>query len=568
VIRWTIKNKLLLGFAVIAAMMTGGTVFEHWMRYRAQAMDEVSFRNAETLKYLEHLSSYVRGVTAMQRAYLVSGDSTAMASLPAMRADANKVIEQVKTNIAGDAEILPLMARWQELLVERRIYTNRLMAARRDEGYDAAKAIFDTGEDDRLYSDMQVAIDGIDAVVIARSNAQKAANDRLLQQIAWVEVLSLVMAMCFLSAVAFTLIRSVSRNVRISIDLVEAMAGKNLAGEDAQPVSNDELAAVIRSINHMKHANAEAFAQIADSSAKVASATSQIESTTRNISRTTHAEQGNVQQFAAAVAEMNSAVQNVAEHAEHASTAANDAVSTAASGQEVVRQTQQAMNRISDTVKTASSNIATLGSETQSIGEVVKIIQGIAGQTNLLALNAAIEAARAGEQGKGFAVVAQEVRQLAERTDKFTQEIAAKVESVQQGANRAVQSMREGDAVVSEGVSQFNHVSASLDAITQRVQAAQQGIAMIATATVQQSAATAEITENIHTISSELGKTSEQIDQTAQSCTELAKLASVLQGVVSGFKLPAQNRAHAGGKVISIKRLTSDSLSAGGRVLR
>jgi methyl-accepting chemotaxis protein len=264
-----------------------------------------------------------------------------------------------------------------------------------------------------------------------------------------------------------------------------------------------------------------------------------------------------VEQFASTVAEMNSSVRNVAEHAEQAAASANEAVSTAASGREVVRQTQQAMNRISNAVETASKNIVTLGTETQSIGEVVRIIQGIAGQTNLLALNAAIEAARAGEQGKGFAVVAQEVRQLSERTAKFTQEIAAKIESVQLGADRAVQSMRDGVAVVGEGVSQFNQVSESLDAITQRIQAAQQGIAMIATATTQQSAATAEMTENIHAISSEVGNTSAQIDQAAQSCTELAKLASLLQEVVNGFKLPDRRGAIVRGRVIPIRRLAS-----------
>jgi methyl-accepting chemotaxis protein len=99
---------------------------------------------------------------------------------------------------------------------------------------------------------------------------------------------------------------------------------------------------------------------------------------------------------------MTATVKEVAGHADRASVEANEAVTSAAQGQKAVRETHEAMNRIHHSVATASANIARLGEETHGIGEVVQIIQEIAGQTNLLALNAAIEAAGAGEQGKGL----------------------------------------------------------------------------------------------------------------------------------------------------------------------
>jgi methyl-accepting chemotaxis protein len=339
---------------------------------------------------------------------------------------------------------------------------------------------------------------------------------------------------------------------QVSVEMLGAMARKDLSGADGKSATNDELAVAIKAINSMKASMGEALREVAGLSAQVSAAGAEIESSAKQMADTTSKEQTNVEHFASSLAEMNAAVKEVAENAEHASHAANEAVSSATAGREVVRHTREAMNRISDSVKMASQDISTLGEITESIGAVVGIIQDIAGQTNLLALNAAIEAARAGEQGKGFAVVAQEVRVLAERTAKSTKEIVDKIESVQAGAGRAIQSMRDGETVVGEGMTQFNQVSAALEEIMNRIEAAQQGISMIASAASEQSAATAGLTENIHQISSEVQDTAQQVDQTAMACAELAKLASDLQQVVDGFQLPARSA--------SVKRAAQPSI--------
>lgn len=536
--KWTIKRKLLLLFVLVSIMMIGGTGVAYVAQVIGQSTQQDIVRTTTMLRDLEHLNSYVRAVSADQRAYLVSGDPAAVASIPALRKDANTVIERVSATVAVHPDQSAYFQRWRDLLVLRRNYTNKLLAARRDQGFEAAKVIFATGEDDRLFSGMEREVAGLSAILAAQLDTQEASEKKLQHDFAYAELFGVLSALVMLGIIAIAITRSISSNISISVKMVEAMAQRDLAIADGVPTSDDEVAIGILAINSMKRSIAEALAEVVRSSADVARSGNEIESTASRMAGTTREEQKSVELFASSLTEMNASVKEVAEHAEQASAAAIEAVSSANSGRDVVRQTSETMNQIRESVTTASIDIATLGEVTQSIGEAVRIIQEIAGQTNLLALNAAIEAARAGEQGKGFAVVAQEVRLLAERTSKFTKEITEKIGSMQQGADRAVVSMRQGDAVVGEGVRKFAELSEALDTIMQRIETAQQGISMIATATTEQSAATAGLTENIHSISSDVAAIKERVDHTVTACAELAKLATGMQNLVNTFRLP------------------------------
>ncbi|MCU1715605.1 methyl-accepting chemotaxis protein [Pseudomonas sp. 5P_3.1_Bac2] len=125
---------------------------------------------------------------------------------------------------------------------------------------------------------------------------------------------------------------------------------------------------------------------------------------------------------------------------------------TAQKGADVISQTLKVMQEIARQMQDAAEGIEALGKQSQLISAIMKTISGIADQTNLLALNAAIEAARAGEQGRGFAVVADEVRQLAGRTSKATEEIVEVVQRNQTLAQAAVESMSSSRQQAEQGL--------------------------------------------------------------------------------------------------------------------
>jgi methyl-accepting chemotaxis protein len=149
---------------------------------------------------------------------------------------------------------------------------------------------------------------------------------------------------------------------------------------------------------------------------------------------------------------------------EIAASAANE---LSASIDEISRQLGQTNNLVGIAVTEASATndqIGSLANAAQKIGDVVKLIQDVAGQTNLLALNATIEAARAGEAGRGFAVVASEVKSLAVQTAKATEEIAGQIAGVQASTGAAVEAIRR----ISDRMREINNHTAAVAASVQQ----------------------------------------------------------------------------------------------------
>jgi len=159
-----------------------------------------------------------------------------------------------------------------------------------------------------------------------------------------------------------------------------------------------------------------------------------------------------VVKFATVITDQVNQEQAVADAASIAYSTSLNTDSSAQRGTTVVTQAVDVMRDLAKHMQQAGDGIEALNAQSQVIGSIVKTISGIAEQTNLLALNAAIEAARAGEQGRGFAVVADEVRQLASRTSKATEEIVGVVRQNQDMARDAVALMTDGRLQAEQGL--------------------------------------------------------------------------------------------------------------------
>ncbi|MCE9634039.1 MAG: methyl-accepting chemotaxis protein [Methylophilales bacterium] len=203
----------------------------------------------------------------------------------------------------------------------------------------------------------------------------------------------------------------------------------------------------------------------------------------------------------------------------------------------IIRNAVGEMQLIAETVTGTANTIQELEDFSGQISSIVNVIKEIADQTNLLALNAAIEAARAGEQGRGFAVVADEVRKLAERTGKSTQEIGDMIAKIQQGTQRAVSEMNIGVQRATDGVALANKAGESVIGIRAGSEKVTHAVDEISSALKEQVSAAREIAGKVELIAQSAEENSAAINQTASSARELAELAGVLDKLANKFRV-------------------------------
>jgi methyl-accepting chemotaxis protein len=328
-----------------------------------------------------------------------------------------------------------------------------------------------------------------------------------------------------------------NRPIKQLVARSQQIATGDLSGEPLHTKSRDEVGQLTEATNLMSQSLKDLVAEMGHASDNVAAAATQIAASSEEMASGMDNQSDQIMQISSSIEQMSASVVEVARKSADASNAATQAGETAKRGGDVVRETIEGMNGINDAVTASADSVKQLGELGQEIGEVIAVINDIADQTNLLALNAAIEAARAGEHGRGFAVVADEVRKLADRTTKATEEIGGSITAIQTGTEDAVLRMQAGTDQVAIGVERATESGDNLEQIVASAENVSAMIQSIAAAAEEQSASSEEVSrsaEQIATVAQEAGRGA---GQAAQAATDLSQKAEQMRQLVGRFKV-------------------------------
>ncbi len=371
---------------------------------------------------------------------------------------------------------------------------------------------------------------------LALTQDQNARLDQETTQARITQVTVAVLALLIGMLAAWLITRQITQPLADTLAVVRNIAAGDLT-DQRRIERQDEMGALQQGVMGMAATLRELISGIRDSVTQMASAAEQLSAITEQTSVGMNGQKIETDQVATAMHEMSATVQEVARNAEDASQAASDADREARAGDAVVSEAVTQIERLSEEMLRSTEAMAKLESESNRIGSVMDVIKAVADQTNLLALNAAIEAARAGEAGRGFAVVADEVRGLAQRTQKSTEEIEQLVAGLQQGTQQVAAAMQNSHNLTESSVELTRKAGLALTDITAKVSNIQAMNQQIAAAAEEQGAVAEEISRSVINVRDISEQTATASDETAASSVELARLGGELQAMVSRFRV-------------------------------
>ncbi|HHF2951387.1 TPA: methyl-accepting chemotaxis protein [Vibrio diabolicus] len=371
----------------------------------------------------------------------------------------------------------------------------------------------------------------LEAIVLAQQSRADQSGQGINQSIKNVLTTMLIAAALVLfAAVAISkyMGNTIGRRVKNLSERAKTIASGDVSQPSLTVVGKDELADLTDSINRMNQSLAGIVAGVSEKAHQVDTSMGALLESAQVTSSNVEQQQTSIVEMGSQLDEIALAARNTLDQANQSVQKLSDSKGEIEQGRDALEQNKVTMESLHGSIETASTQVTQLSKESEAIGRVTEVIEGLAEQTNLLALNAAIEAARAGDQGRGFAVVADEVRMLATRTTQSTTEINGIINAIQRSTNSVVEEIEHSQSLAEQGAEHIEKAVTRLLVTTEQIGSLNEQMAELAAAAEQQSHATnsitglmSDITQSVDEVSNNSQRASETSLQVKEQVTEL-----------------------------------------------
>jgi methyl-accepting chemotaxis protein len=359
------------------------------------------------------------------------------------------------------------------------------------------------------------------------------------KELAYFNLLLLISIAILALAISFTislyLLSQIGRQIHSLSNAMMIVQAHSDLTTNAEVKSEDELGMLAENFNQMVAHLSKLTSNVRSASEQLSQTVGEIHQIILTVDKEVSVGLGQTEMVVVAVNELDATVQEVASNCSGTADKSQSAHNAAIKAELLVKQANESIDQLSEQINKSKMVIKSVADNSNEIGSILDVINGVATQTNLLALNAAIEAARAGEQGRGFAVVADEVRSLAHKTSESTFCIQQMIEQLQQRSQEGVQAMLSSEACADTTVVGFNGLFEQLKNITSQSSELSGMNLQNAAATEEQSATVEEVNRNIEFIQQSYHSTNKNASQLKQTAENLDSVAKRLMDDVSRF---------------------------------
>ncbi|PQJ70290.1 methyl-accepting chemotaxis protein [Vibrio jasicida] len=379
----------------------------------------------------------------------------------------------------------------------------------------------------------------LETIVLAQQSRADQSGQGINQSIKNVLTTMLIAAALVLfAAVAISkyMGNTIGRRVKNLSERAKTIASGDVSQPPLTVTGKDELADLTDSINRMNQSLASIVAGVGEKAHQVDTSMGALLESAQVTSSNVEQQQTSIVEMGRQLDEIALAARNTLDQANQSVQKLSDSKGEIEQGRDALEQNKVTMESLHGSIETASTQVTQLSKESEAIGRVTEVIEGLAEQTNLLALNAAIEAARAGDQGRGFAVVADEVRMLATRTTQSTTEINGIINAIQRSTNSVVEEIEHSQSLAEQGAEHIEKAVTRLLVTTEQIGSLNEQMAELAAAAEQQSHATNSITGLMSGITQSVDEVSNNSQRASETSLQVKEQVTELNQQMATFK--------------------------------